>query len=160
MCDVNGEKVKKVVTLDFREITVELQNNNTQVKCLIIDSLLHSIHRDLSVIEIKALYINFVMRFREVQNKRKQEGLSFFKVGSLEFREALKTDPFYNALRVKFGYAITCHKAQGGEWDKVFVDYTGRVSLKKDPMRWCYTATTRGIKTVYAIERWFLMLLV
>jgi hypothetical protein len=152
MCDVKGEKVKKVVTLDFREITIELQNNSTLVKCLIIDSLLHSIHRDLSVLEMKALYINFVMRFRQEQTKRKEDGLPFFKVGSLEFKEALKSDPFYNALRVKFGYAITCHKAQGGEWDKVFVDYTGRVSLKKDPMRWCYTATTRGINTVYAIN--------
>ena len=93
---------------------------------------------------MKALYINFVMRFTQ-ENKN-------YKVGSEEFKQTLKNDPFFNALKVKFGYAITCHKSQGGEWDKVFIDYYGRVSLKTDPLRWCYTATTRGINAVYAIN--------
>ena len=93
-----------------------------------------------------------MIRFNEEQKRRKEAGKIFFKVGSDEFKQAFKNDPFFNALKVKFGYAITCHKAQGGEWDKVFVDYQGRVSLKSHALRWCYTATTRGINTIFAIN--------
>ena len=151
-CDENGKKVKKIISLNFREVTIRVPTYQDDIKCNIIESHLNSIERDLSISEMKALYINFVIRFNEAQQKRKIEGLPSYRVGSEEFKQSLRVDPFFNALRVKFGYSITCHKAQGGEWDKVFVDYSGRVSLKNDPLRWCYTATTRGINAVYAIN--------
>ncbi|MBL0078485.1 MAG: AAA family ATPase [Bacteroidetes bacterium] len=151
-CDVNGVKVRKNINLNFRKIVIRIPSHPDEINCYIIDSLLHSINRDLTICEMKSLYINFMMRFNGEQKKRKDAGEIYFKVGSDEFKQALKNDPFFNALKVKFGYAITCHKAQGGEWDKVFVDYHGRVSLKTDPLKWCYTATTRGINTVFAIN--------
>jgi hypothetical protein len=151
-CSEAGRKVRKIIKLDFREVVIRHSGYPQDITCLIIDSLLHSIDRDLSINEMKALYINFVMRFKEEQKKRKENNLEVYKVGSFEFKAQLKGDKFFNALRVKFGYAITCHKAQGGEWDKIFVDYSGRVSLKDDPLRWCYTATTRGKNTLYAIN--------
>ncbi len=147
---VNGKRIKKYITLDFREVTVRLKDDDQEIKCLIIDSLLNSPYRDLTTLEFKALYIDFVMRFQEKQKLNKDKGLPFYKVGSKEFKDELRTDPFYNAVRVKYGYAITCHKAQGGEWDIVFVDYFGRNSLKEDPLRWSYTATTRAVKKCYA----------
>lgn len=59
----------------------------------------------------------------------------------------LKTDPYFNALRVKYAYAVTCHKAQGGQWDSVFIDM-GRIAPEAvttpDFYRWLYTATTRA----------------
>ena len=59
------------------------------------------------------------------------------------FSEALRGDPFFNALQVKFGYAMTCHKAQGGEWDHVFVVFEdSRTDLNS--LRWAYTAITRA----------------
>ena len=152
MCDVNGKKIRKTITLHFREITIRIPTHSDDIKCNIIDSHLNAIERDLTISEMKALYINFVMRFNNEQKERKEAGLPSFKVGSDEFKKALKSDSFYNALKVKYGYAITCHKAQGGEWDKVFVDYSFRVGLKNDPLRWCYTATTRGVNTVFAIN--------
>ncbi len=151
-CDVDGKKVRRIISLNFRKIIIRIPSHPDEISCYIIDSLLHSINRDLSICEMKALYINFVMRFNIMQQKIREAGGSGHKVGSEEFKIAIKQDPFFNALKVKFGYAITCHKAQGGEWDKVFVDYNGRVSLKTDPLKWCYTATTRGINTVYAIN--------
>lgn len=151
-CDVNGVRVKKNIKLNFRKIVIRIPSHPDEINCYIIDSLLHSIDRDLSINEMKALYINFMIRFNEEQKSKREAGGKWHKVGSEEFKQALKNDPFFNALKVKFGYAITCHKAQGGEWDKVFVDYYGRVSLKTDPLRWCYTATTRGINTVFAIN--------
>ncbi|MDD3320681.1 MAG: AAA family ATPase [Paludibacter sp.] len=61
---------------------------------------------------------------------------------------------FYNALQVKFAYAVTCHKAQGGQWKKVFID-PGQVSeeqLNSDFYRWLYTALTRASETVYLVN--------
>lgn len=62
-----------------------------------------------------------------------------------EYFERLKNDPYYNALICKYAYAITCHKAQGGEWPMVFVDM-GRYGSKtnEDYFRWVYTALTRS----------------
>lgn len=147
---IAGKRVKKYITLGFREVTIRLGSYSEDINCLIIDSLLNSPKRDLHILELKALYIDFVMRFKDEQEKNKQQGKLVLKVGSPEFKERLKTDRFFNAVRVKYGYAITCHKAQGGEWDTVFVDYYGRNSLADDPLRWSYTATTRAQTKFYA----------
>ena len=66
----------------------------------------------------------------------------------------LRTDPLANAVQIKFGYALTCHKGQGGQWDAVFIDHG---FLKEGPLdvefyRWLYTAITRARKEVYIIE--------
>lgn len=151
-CDIDGVKVKKIININFRSITIRIPAYSEEITCYIIDSLLQSIDRDLSVSELKAMYINFVIRFNEKQRLKKESGGTPSTIGSEEFKMALKNDPFFNALKVKFGYAITCHKAQGGEWDKVFVDYSGRISLKDGPLKWCYTATTRAKHILYAVN--------
>ncbi|MGB5026681.1 MAG: ATP-binding domain-containing protein, partial [Saprospiraceae bacterium] len=150
--DEGGSLVKKIITLTFRNIKIRIPNHPDDISCNIIDSLLNSSERDLTIPEMKSLYINFVMRFNEEQRGRKERGLVQFKIGSEEFKLKLKSDLFFNALRIKYGYAITCHKAQGGEWSNVLVDYYGRVSLNPDPLRWCYTATTRAIDTCFALN--------
>lgn len=147
-----GIRVKEIIKLNFRKVSFRVPHFDEDIDCYIIDDLLNSIDRDLTLDMTKMLYINFVMRFNKAQEKREVSGQEKFKVGSKEFKELLIKDPFYNALRVKYGYAITCHKAQGGEWDKVFVDYSGRAGVSNDTLRWCYTATTRGVHTVYAIN--------
>jgi|TARA_B110000902_G_scaffold239220_1_gene287743 hypothetical protein len=150
--DRNNKKVQEILKLKFREIAFRVPHFDEDICCYIIDDLLNSIDRDLSLDITKMLYINFVMRFNQEQEKRKERGLSKFKVGSNEFKDKLIKDPFYNAVKIKYGYAITCHKSQGGEWDKVFVDYSGRIGVSNDALRWCYTATTRGVNKVYAIN--------
>ncbi|MEM5540375.1 tRNA (adenosine(37)-N6)-threonylcarbamoyltransferase complex ATPase subunit type 1 TsaE [Olleya sp. AS48] len=148
----NGKVTQEIIKLKFRKIEFRVPHFDEEISCYIIDDLLNSIDRDLTLDMTRMLYINFVMRFNNEQEKRKQLGLEKFKVGSNEFKDELVKDPFYNALKVKYGYAITCHKSQGGEWDKVFIDYTGRTGLSNDVLKWSYTATTRGINTVYAIN--------
>jgi exodeoxyribonuclease V len=61
---------------------------------------------------------------------------------------------YYNALQVKFAYAVTCHKAQGGQWKKVFID-PGQVAedqINSDFYRWLYTAVTRATETVFLVN--------
>ncbi|WP_090608993.1 ATP-dependent DNA helicase [Parapedobacter koreensis] len=73
---------------------------------------------------------------------------------------ALKADPYYNALQIKFAMAITCHKAQGGQWQAVFVDqgYLTDERLDVEFLRWLYTACTRATKELFMVnfhERFF-----
>lgn len=152
MVDRNGKKERIVISLRFKWIKIRLPHFSENVSCLIHYDLLNSVNRDLTIDEMKAVYINFLIRFNEEQKKRKESGLHSYKIGSEEFKNALKTDPFFNALKIKYGYSITCHKSQGGEWDKVFVDYSGRVSLKTEPLKWCYTATTRARESVICLN--------
>lgn len=66
----------------------------------------------------------------------------------------IKADPFYNALQVKFGYAVTCHKAQGGQWRDVFLDigYVTEEMLGEDFYRWLYTAFTRAGERLFVVN--------
>ena len=130
---------RKHITISWRKVKICPEGSDMILEYYIIDTLLNSINRDLSVEEKKALFVDFAIRFR---NK--------YKEGSYEFKKALEKDPYFNALRVKYGYAITCHKSQGGEWDTTFVDYSGRTGLNNDALRWSYTATTRAINRCYA----------
>jgi len=148
----NEQKVREIIKLTFRKISIRVPHFDEEISCYIIEDLLNSIDRDLTIDMTKMLYVNFVIRFNETQLKRELAGLLRFRVGSEEFKNELKKDPFFNALRVKYGYAITCHKSQGGEWDKIFVDYSNRTGLSDYPIKWSYTATTRGINTVYTIN--------
>ena len=152
MADKNGQKERKVISLRFKWVKIRLPNFSEDISCLIHYDLLNSVNRDLSIDEMKAVYINFLIRFNDKQKARKENGMQSFKIGSEEFKNSLKSDPFFNALKIKYGYSITCHKSQGGEWEKVFVDYSGRVSLKTEPLKWCYTATTRARETVICLN--------
>jgi exodeoxyribonuclease-5 len=66
----------------------------------------------------------------------------------------IKADPYYNAVQVKYAYAITCHKAQGGQWENVFLDigYMTREMLGEDFYRWLYTAFTRATRRLYLVN--------
>ena len=76
-------------------------------------------------------------------------------------RKAMKENPYYNALQVKFGYALTCHKTQGGQWNNVFVEAPylhDETTLELGDLRWLYTAMTRAKEKVYLVnfkEEWF-----
>lgn len=71
-----------------------------------------------------------------------------------ERMKRLKADPHYNALQVKYAYAVTCHKAQGGQWRNVFLDqgYVADEGLTPDYFRWLYTAFTRATARLYLVN--------
>ena len=68
--------------------------------------------------------------------------------------KAIRQDQFFNALQVKFGYAVTCHKAQGGQWAHVYVDqgYMTDDMLNPDYIHWLYTAFTRATEMLYLVN--------
>lgn len=76
-----------------------------------------------------------------------------------ELWKTIKANPYYNALQVRFAYAVTCHKAQGGQWKHVYID-PGKVesveysveSERKEYLRWFYTALTRATEQVFLLN--------
>ncbi|MDG1476892.1 MAG: AAA family ATPase [Vicingaceae bacterium] len=68
--------------------------------------------------------------------------------------ELIRNNPYYQALQVKFAYAITCHKSQGGQWGAVFVDqgYITDEMINVEYLRWLYTAVTRSKKELYLVN--------
>lgn len=89
----------------------------------------------------KTLFQRIAEDYPELQHNRK------------ELTKTIYQSPYYNALQVRFAYSITCHKAQGGQWQRVFID-RGNIPPEQqniDYLRWLYTAITRATERVYII---------
>jgi hypothetical protein len=140
----SGELEEIPVSMLFKDVVVgfkDLEGVNFFFKAKIIEDLLYSKDPALSSDQNKALYLDFCIRNPHLKRK------------SVEFKHALKSDPYFNALRLKFGYAITCHKAQGSEWNHVFVKCKSHQSqLTADYFRWLYTAITRTAQNLYLLD--------
>ena len=95
---------------------------------------------------------NPAMNYEQYQQLYKEVGLDY--KGEKEIKKRIKEDQFFNALQIKFAYAITCHKSQGGQWKNVFIDlgYFREDMLDKSYLRWLYTALTRSCKKLYLIN--------
>ncbi len=91
--------------------------------------------------ENEALFAAVWEDYPEIKSRRKR-------------MEAVRNNPYYNALQVKYGYAVTCHKAQGGQWARVFLDqgYVTPEMAAPDYYRWLYTAFTRATERLYLVN--------
>ena len=126
----------------FADVDVSLPdygNIELQVKLLldVIDLETASLGRE----EQKGLYLSVSEDYPEATNRRQKA-------------TKVSTDPYFNALQVKFAYAVTCHKAQGGQWKSVFLDqgfFTDEM-LNQDYLRWLYTAFTRASERLYLVN--------
>ena len=124
---------KDRIELNFRSIEVLI--NAQPFRYYILDDFLTDREGKLNKCLRDALWANFEQRMR----------LEGIYPNTEEFQMRKRIDPYYNALHCKYGYAITCHKSQGGEWNNVFVDmdaYMGRMT--ESYFRWAYTAVTRA----------------
>lgn len=130
------------ITLVFRDALLVFRKPDgtpCEFEGKILESLLYSSEATLSSDESKALYIDFKIRNPHL--------------GRDQIKEAIKADKYFNAFRLKFGYAITCHKAQGSEWDHVFVSCHSHMNmLSADYFRWLYTAITRTSNRLYLLD--------
>lgn len=111
------------------------------VTCKVVLDTLQAETPNLSSIQSKQLFDGLVQDYDHITNKRDR-------------MQAIKEDPYYNALQIKFAYAVTCHKAQGGQWDAVFVDqgYLTEEMIDLDFLRWLYTAVTRAKKELFLVN--------
>lgn len=132
------------VELSFRDATVAYRGaDGTAVRlpCKILENLLDSPGRELTPLEQRALLVHFRQRNPQLKPRSK------------EFAKHLRADPYFNAVQVKYGYAMTCHKAQGGEWDSVLVDFADAGGVRNRAFfRWAYTALTRAKRRLYVVE--------
>lgn len=132
------------VPLAFRNVMIgfkDIEGGAHFFETKILEELLYNKEPGLSSDQNKALYLDFCIRNKDLHRK------------SVEFKHSLKSDPYFNALRLKFGYAITCHKAQGSEWKHVFVKCkTHQSQLTADYFRWFYTAITRTSQKLHLLD--------
>ncbi len=153
---VNGDLVEVVKVgnyyqragLRFREVEVRELASQRIFNTLLIESVLTNVQQKLDEHQHLNLFIDFNIRMRE-------RGI---KQGTSEFDLAMKSDPYLNALRANYGYALTCHKTQGGEWDDVFVFIDNKTLGIQPPgfYQWLYTAVTRARKYLHVPDGWFL----
>ncbi len=126
----------------FQEVTVEELSSGKRINTLLLTTLLADNKPNLDARQQTGLFVDFVLRMRHkgITQKKKEE-----------FNTALFDDPYLNALRCSYGYAITCHKAQGGEWNHVFVLPMRNIMLNpcKSNYQWLYTAITRAKENAY-----------
>ena len=147
----NGEfaEIRKIFSFEdeygFRFANVELQlidyPEMTPFQAKVILDTLHSNTPSLTPEENNKLYHQILEKYKVIQTK-------------VKFKEAIQTDEYLNALQIKFAYALTCHKSQGGQWKAVFVDHGVRKEPgeDRDHIRWLYTAITRAEKEVFLIN--------
>ncbi|MFA6876016.1 MAG: AAA family ATPase [Parabacteroides sp.] len=125
----------------FADVIVSFQDYalETEVK-LLLDTLqteTPSLPQELN----NKLYYNILKEYDEIKTKSDKI-------------KKMKANPYYNVLQVKYAYAVTCHKAQGGQWMNVFLDigYITKDMLGEDFYRWLYTAFTRATHKLYLVN--------
>ena len=154
-------KDKKPIILKFVDIiiirqSIEKDKKTIEQKVKIILNCLSSNENSLSKNETNALNFFAAERHKKLKKSNKKNKLQteLFDLGKDAFIKAFFEDEYRNALQVKYGYSITCHKSQGGEWSSVYIDLTFSSTntkgvLSMDYFRWSYTALTRAIKNIY-----------
>jgi ATP-dependent exoDNAse (exonuclease V) alpha subunit len=120
----------------FLEVTLSDVDEKNTYQTLLIRDLLYNDNPGLTPEESRRLLIDFDRRMKKTGLSRKSE----------QYQKLMRKDPYLNALRAKFGYVITCHKAQGSEWPKVYLNVQKSVFVqpRNALYRWFYTALTRA----------------
>lgn len=139
---VKIKSIEEPVMIIYRDIIVrpvEYRGADKNQSCKIVENLLSSSKTYLSREEVFSQFVDFRRRYGKLSTE------------SDEFRLEYIKDRYLNAIHVKYGYAITCHKAQGGEWPNVTINFD-RVTKDSNFFRWAYTATTRAVDTLKLIN--------
>ena len=114
---------------------------DTQIECKILLDTIASESPSLTREESSRLFYEVEKDYLDIKSKLKR------------FKE-IRENPHFNAVQVKFSYAVTCHKAQGGQWSAVFIDRClfGDEPMTRDMLRWLYTALTRATEKLYLVN--------
>lgn len=159
MVEVIGVENNKISTpynkyqthLSFRRVTVRELFTQKESTTLLIEETLTSPTNNLDTDQQTSLFVDFITRMKKLGITEKKQ--------SEAFRESLYNDPYLNALRCSYGYAVTCHKAQGGEWNNVYIHFGARnltLNPTKTIYQWVYTALTRAKENVFLVDDFYI----
>ena len=135
------QKIKELYGFRFAEVTVQMidyPNQESFDTVLLLDTIT-SESPSLTYEESNRLYQEVLLDYADEKYQYKK-------------LQKVKANPYFNALQVKFSYAITCHKSQGGQWQTVFVEQPYLPDgVDVEYIRWLYTAITRAKEKLYLI---------
>lgn len=139
---INVKGHESMYGFDFANVTIrfpDYQDLELDVKVLL--NTLSSESASLTYEESNKLYREVCADYTDVKSKK-------------TLYEKVKKNEYYNALQIKFAYAITCHKAQGGQWKHVYIDHGFLTDemINKEFLRWLYTAFTRTTEKLYLVN--------
>ena len=143
--------IEEMYGFHFADVEIQLMDYE-DAPTLSVKILLETLHSDspaLTSDESKKLYQAVEEDYMDIPK-------------AADRRKAMKDNPYFNALQVKYGYALTCHKTQGGQWNNVFVEapyLPEETILELGDLRWLYTAITRASEKVYLVnfkDEWFM----
>lgn len=143
----NGEMIfvnrilKEHHLYDFRFLksSIKLANfTDVELECLLLLDTLHLDSPSLNKEEQDRLFYNVLEDYKDIKSKKKQMLL-------------VRENQYFNAIQVKYAYAVTAHKAQGGQWKHVYIDasFLHYVELKSETLKWFYTAITRATEKLF-----------
>ncbi len=134
--------IEEMYGFRFADVTLSLVDyDDCEIDVKIMLDTLMSESPSLTRDESERLFNAVWEDYPEIRSKRKR-------------MEQVRNNPYYNAIQVKYGYAVTCHKAQGGQWRRVFLDqgFLSQDMVGVDYYRWLYTAFTRASEKLYLVN--------
>ncbi|MBN1968801.1 MAG: AAA family ATPase [Candidatus Delongbacteria bacterium] len=153
---VNGDVVEVLQTgqkeyrcgLSFVKVHVRELSSGETYSVLLIEDILYSMSTNLNNKQHKDLMIDYYYRMKSNGISQKDKA----------FKDRMLTDPYLNGLKAVYGYALTCHKSQGGEWNEVFLYLDNKIHGIPKPgiYQWLYTAITRAKTRLHIVNDWFI----
>jgi exodeoxyribonuclease-5 len=134
-------KREEIYGYRFADVRLRLIDYDIELDAKIMLDTLNIESASLKSDQNKNFFYTVYEDYEEIKPKKKGYGM-------------VRENPYFNALQVKFAYAVTCHKAQGGQWKNVFVDpgYINENMMDTEYLRWLYTAITRSTQSLYLIN--------
>lgn len=139
----------------FADVELTLPDEgDIELECTVLLDTLQAEAPALTSEQQTILYNKVYEDYEEINIAPEGKRPEWRKATKRERLKAMRNDTYYNALQIKYAYAITCHKAQGGQWRNVFIDqgFMTEDMLGPDYFRWLYTAITRSTGTVYFVN--------
>lgn len=139
---VSIKKYEDLYGFHFANVTLRFSDyNDIEIDAKVMLDTLHSESPSLTREQNQLFYTEVLKDYSEIKNKR-------------TVYENLRKNEYFNALQIKFAYAVTCHKAQGGQWKHVYVDhgYMPEDTINVDFLRWLYTAFTRATEKIFLVN--------
>ncbi len=134
-------KYEEIYGFRFAEMVLNFPDYGLEIETKVMLDVLHLDTPALPAEKNRELFQTILADYVSLRTRKKQF-------------EAVRNNPYFNALQIKFSYAVTCHKAQGGQWERVFIDQGmfNRNEITIDYLRWFYTALTRATDRVYLVN--------